>query len=74
METFIAASYWYDEPDRPFIRKIEARTLEEAEFIFLKSFYFAEDFIKGNQYVTLDDLEKITPVHLSYTIINIRDL
>lgn len=47
MEIFIGASYWYDDADEPYIEKIETKNLEEAEFIFLKSFYFGKYFMEG---------------------------
>lgn len=74
METYIAASYWYDDVDEPRIEKIEARNLEEAEFIFLKGFYFDKYFIKEDENATLEDLKEATPDTFSYVIKNIMDL
>lgn len=74
MEIYIAANYWYDDGDEPNIVKIEAKNLEEAEFIFLKDFYFSEDFIEKNKDATLEDLKENIPDTFSYAIKNIADL
>ena len=76
METFIAVGCWQDNYDcsKPYLKKIIAENLNEAEIIFLERFYNIEDCDKDKREITLEDLKEKVPDDFCYLIKNIKDL
>lgn len=58
----------------PILKKLKQKTLEEAEFIYLKGFYFEKYFMEEDENATLEDLKEAAPDTFCYAIRNIKEL